>query len=93
MKKVLAVLILPVFLGACPAPQKPDPEIIYVPTRVEVPVRQPCPVEVPPAPQYPLDTVSPDADIFTQMQAALADWVLRRQRVETLEQALEICKK
>ena len=71
----------PLALAACSHPQ---PHTEYIIKKCALPPARSTP--------FPADNLSPDADIFTQVQAILADRQERKADRRELEAALEACR-
>lgn len=85
MMRVIPIAALAAILAGCASPPR-------VPEQVLVPVPVPCKVEMPKAPAWATASLKPDADIFDQVKAILAE---RRQRIAyeaQLEAALNACQ-
>jgi len=80
--KVLVAMVACIALAGCAS----------VPQRYEVPVQVPCRVQVPDKPVFATESLAPNADIFDQVKALLAE---RRQRIAheaKLEAAAKACQ-
>lgn len=77
----ILMAVVPVGLAAC-SHQPPHTEFII----------QKCKVPVARSTPFPADNLSPDADIFTQVQAILADRQERIAERREREAAMEACR-
>ena len=75
-------------LAACATPEPRERVVVQ---RVEVPVYQPCEITLDPPSALPVDAEPPVADIFAQMQAALASISLLRADLKEARAAAEGC--
>ncbi|WWQ12965.1 hypothetical protein PQ43W_19 [Ralstonia phage PQ43W] len=81
-------LLLVLLLAGCAS----EPQIVYKPQRVEVPVAVPCKVKAPDKPTWGLSGASVTDDIYVKGRAALAE-ILQRQAYEAqLEAAVGACQ-
>lgn len=63
-------LFLVLLLTGCATP---EPQIVYRPVEVQIPVAVPCKVDAPVVPQWARAGVSPDADLYTKGRAIIAE--------------------
>lgn len=63
-----------------------------IPREVKVPVAVPCKVDMPAEPAWATKALKPDADIFDQVKALLAERRQRQGRQAQLEAAIKGCQ-
>lgn len=84
--KILALMVS-LCLSACA-----DPEIVYKPVPVDVPVQVPCHAPDVVAPAWPTANVTAQTPFFQQLQAVLAELKLRAGYEAKLAAAANACK-
>jgi len=89
LNKLYIILILSVLSGCAATKQEP----LIVTKEVQIPVRVKCTTATPIVPKWAVDMVKKGSDIYTQMQALIADRVLSKAYEAELVAALESCKK
>ncbi len=89
-RQIAITLALAGVLAACAGPRTPEPQVRI--QRVEVPVWQPCPVEMPRPPASPVEALGPDASLGDMVKALLAERRLRTTYERELEVVLLSCR-
>ncbi len=85
------IILSALILSGCATTQQPAP--IVITKEVKVPVRVPCTINTPMLPKWAVPLVAKGSDVYTQIQALLADRELSIAYQNELLIALESCKK
>lgn len=89
--KLCVLLAALIFLSGCATTGVQPTKVII--RYVEIPIDQPCKVEMPPVPEYRFDTLTEDHTIYEKTQALLADRLLHLSHEIALVAALDSCRK
>jgi hypothetical protein len=85
--------LIPLVFILCSCASTPPPGVQVVTQKVEVPVQVPCNIAIPRTPVYNFDKLSTNDDIFTKIQAIMADRLLQKAYEAQLAAALDACTK